>query len=261
MGKFDGYLICSDLDGTFRNKSDIMPNYNAVKYFTDNGGRFTFATGRTISHLAKLDYNSLMNAPACICNGGGIYDYEKRELLYEGRVDFTVGEFVEVVRSYSGIKPDIIVYNSCFEDEYRFRELENVMQDKSLKAIKLICVFQSPEDADKFKVYARSQDLFKNCYIGKSWSVGVEFNSVNSTKGNAISFIKNYLGNIHTAIGIGDYENDIPLLTNADLGVAVGDALDCVKEVADLIVKPHTQSSVEDLIKYLDSVLKADKEQ
>lgn len=255
MGKFDGWLICSDLDGTFRNKEDIKPNCEAVKYFTDNGGKFTFATGRTISHLEILEYNCLMNAPACICNGGGVYDYEKRELLYERYVDFSVGEFVEAAKAYTGEIPLIYVYDSCKNDGYCFHEEDVSTELFALKAVKLICVFKNADEADKFKEYAKEQSLFKNCYIGKSWSFGVEFNSANSTKGDAIKFIKNCLGNIHTAVGIGDYENDIPLLTCADIGVAVGDALDCVKETADLIVKPHIQSSIEDLINHIELMI------
>ena len=61
-----------------------------------------------------------------------------------------------------------------------------------MKAVKLICVFRNADQADCFKEYAKKQSLFQNCYIGKSWGLGVEFNSVNFTKGNAIRFIKNY---------------------------------------------------------------------
>ena len=48
MKIFSGYLICSDVDGTFSvNTVTVKNNIEAVKYFTQNGGRFTIATGRT----------------------------------------------------------------------------------------------------------------------------------------------------------------------------------------------------------------------
>ncbi len=256
MGKFDGYLICSDLDGTFRNKTDIVPNTEAVKYFTENGGKFTFATGRSVPHLEKLDYNFLMNAPACVCNGGAVYDFENKKLLYERYVDFEIKDFLDVLNKYTGNLSGINVYNSCFENEYSFHSPEDISEEIKLKKIiKLICVFETIGDADSFKKYAVKHELFRNSYIGKSWSVGLEFNSVSATKGSAITFIKNYLGNIHTAIGIGDYENDIPLLKSADIGVAVGDALESVKREADFVVKPHYQSSIYDLIELMDKRL------
>lgn len=50
LGKFDGILICSDIDGTILENSTFgsifEKNAEAVKHFTDNGGRFTFITGR-----------------------------------------------------------------------------------------------------------------------------------------------------------------------------------------------------------------------
>ena len=48
MGKFSGYLMVSDLDKTFfAEGTDIPPrNIEAVKYFIENGGKFTLATGR-----------------------------------------------------------------------------------------------------------------------------------------------------------------------------------------------------------------------
>lgn len=79
----------------------------------------------------------------------------------------------------------------------------------------------------------------------------MEFNAANATKGHALRFIKEYLGNIHTAVGIGDYENDIPLIKMADIGAAVGNAMDCVKRCADLVVKSNKEGAVRDLIEKL----------
>lgn len=48
MGKFDGILICTDLDGTLlRNDGTIsQENLSAIEYFKAEGGYFTFVTGR-----------------------------------------------------------------------------------------------------------------------------------------------------------------------------------------------------------------------
>ena len=59
MGKFSGYLMVSDLDKTFfAEGTDIPPrNIEAVKYFIENGGKFTLATGRG-AVAAKIEKNS-----------------------------------------------------------------------------------------------------------------------------------------------------------------------------------------------------------
>ena len=52
MGKFDGYLICTDLDGTFCLGHELCgENAKYVKYFQENGGLFTVSTGRLPNHL------------------------------------------------------------------------------------------------------------------------------------------------------------------------------------------------------------------
>ena len=81
MGKFDGYLICSDIDGTFScgGEQSIEINSEAVKYFTSNGGKFTFATGRGLDHVKRPEFFSNMNAPACLYNGALVYDIQNEK--------------------------------------------------------------------------------------------------------------------------------------------------------------------------------------
>ena len=48
MKKFDGILICTDLDGTILddNKNISAENLDAIEYFKSEGGLFNFVTGR-----------------------------------------------------------------------------------------------------------------------------------------------------------------------------------------------------------------------
>ena len=74
--------------------------------------------------------------------------------------------------------------------------------------------------------------FFKDTYISRSWGLGVEFNANNGTKGHAKDFIKEHCGAL-ISIGIGDYDNDLTLVQQADLGVAVANAVDELKKSAD----------------------------
>ena len=55
MGKFDGILICTDLDGTLlrKDKSISEENLAAIDYFCDNGGAFTIVAN-CVTPLEKL---------------------------------------------------------------------------------------------------------------------------------------------------------------------------------------------------------------
>ena len=78
MKKFEGILICTDLDGTLlRNDKTISKeNKEAIEYFKSEGGRFTFITGRVPSSALPIYEAVHPNAPIGCFNGAGVYDYE-----------------------------------------------------------------------------------------------------------------------------------------------------------------------------------------
>ena len=91
MALFDGIVIVSDLDGTFLGKnSRIVPeNMEKIRYFQQNGGRFTVATGREYI-LIEHDIppiGEICNFPAIGCNGSYIIDLKTREKLREVFLD------------------------------------------------------------------------------------------------------------------------------------------------------------------------------
>lgn len=257
MAKFDGYLICSDLDGTFRgmHSETLGKNAEAVRYFTENGGRFCFASGRTVEYMQKHGLSPLVNAPCCLSNGGVIYDFQTEAVLREKRVPFTIGAFIEVAQTISGMVDDFYfnIYNNENLRNISFTATGDVTPEIwEGSPIKMILVHKTEQEADVLKTKLKEHPFFANCYISKSWAEGIEITSADGTKGHAIRYIKAFLGDIHTAIGIGDYENDVPLMEAADIGVAVGNALDMVKEKADWIVKPCDEFSICDLVERIE---------
>ncbi len=257
MGKFDGYLICSDVDGTFSvNTVTVKENIEAAKYFTQNGGRFSIATGRTAAYLKRLDFFDCINAPACICNGSVVYDYEKDKILRIKHQDFTLGEFFAALGDlYKSLMGLYVYYTPKTVQAPDMVGKEFTKDELCACPIKIVCTFDDEKKADIFKSYCESHRLFKTTYISKSWDTGVEFNPKDGTKGSAISFIKDYLGDIHTSVAIGDYENDIPMLKAADLAACVGDGIDEAKKEADIIVKNAKDGAVSHLIEILEARL------
>lgn len=257
MGKFSGYLLLSDLDDTFRCRGQgVVGNSEAIRYFTANGGKFSFATGRSVSYLKRKSLLDLVNAPACLYNGGYVYDYAAGQVLHNVCVGYTLKEFLDATDeklfadaktfiSYGGW--DIVSGVPGAQLKTQPRRILNT------RPLKFVFVFSTEQAALVFRDYAAALDFLSDSYVSRSWDVGVEITASNATKGHALRFIKKHMGNIHTAIGVGNYENDIPLLTYADLGVAVENASDCVKEVADLTVRSAADCGIAHLIELLDS--------
>ena len=257
MGKFDGILICSDIDGTLNCKGDTLEvNREAVLYFTANGGRFAFATGRMAAHIHQEQFAEMANGPVCLCNGSIIYDPIDRRILKETPLPFTLGEFVEAMAPYLTRAGKAHLCHASFAEGTKaipFEELNDKnLPDWNLQLHKLVFSFPEPALNDAFTEILINHPFLKNTYISQSWGKGVEINAPEGTKGAALKYIKEYLGDVHTSIGIGDYGNDITLLQAADIGVAVGNAVPELKEIADLIVKPGNEYAVKDLIEILD---------
>ncbi len=91
-----------------------------------------------------------------------------------------------------------------------------------IKPIKIVCAFSSVDDAEDFKAFAMANPFFSDSYVSKSWST---------------------------------YENDISLITHADIGVAVGNAIDEVKNAADMVVKSAFEYAIKDLIEIIEKKL------
>ena len=99
MSKFKGILFVTDLDGTLlrEDKTVSQKNIEAIKYFQEQGGIFTFVTGR-IPEGARPVYNQVKpNAPCGCINGGGIYDFRTNELLWSVNISNDVLELVEYI--------------------------------------------------------------------------------------------------------------------------------------------------------------------
>ena len=96
---FENWLVVSDIDGTLNNKIRKLPrrNYNAIKEFTERGGNFTLASGRLQSSLER-NYNRITpNQPAIVLNGAGIYDFDKREMIWRSTIGEKGREFVKYI--------------------------------------------------------------------------------------------------------------------------------------------------------------------
>ena len=96
MGKFDGVLICTDLDGTLYRKDKTISEENkeAIEYFKREGGYFTFITGR-MPYYSLDAFNSVRpNVPFGCINGGGLYDGAAKDYVWTAALEREALELV-----------------------------------------------------------------------------------------------------------------------------------------------------------------------
>ena len=89
MAKFDGLLLCTDLDDTLLtdDKRVSEENIAALQYFMENGGLFTFATGRVPEGARLMLQYIVPNAPMVCFNGGAIYDYASEKFIWQAELN------------------------------------------------------------------------------------------------------------------------------------------------------------------------------
>jgi HAD superfamily hydrolase (TIGR01484 family) len=113
MGKFSGYLLVSDLDGTLFGENHTIPenNIKAINYFIENGGYFTVATGRGIVACEMLIKSLPKNAPGILFNGAVLYDFNKEEIIKESGINTKNGKslLMDINKAFPEI-PTVVFY-------------------------------------------------------------------------------------------------------------------------------------------------------
>ncbi|MBQ6837404.1 MAG: HAD family hydrolase [Clostridia bacterium] len=86
--KFQNVLLASDFDGTLKNDNGEITDdvKSAIKYYMNNGGKFTVCTGRIYQgfHLYSPEY---INAPVLLGNGAMAYDYENNKIIFNDAIE------------------------------------------------------------------------------------------------------------------------------------------------------------------------------
>lgn len=244
---FDGVLIASDVDGTLT-PGDLYiseRNYEAIKYFTDNGGMSTVATGRMASYMREKFPRLIINAPVSAVNGTMVSDIDTGEILWKRPMNESYIPMIETVKELC--TPLIL---QLFDD---FGTVSGYEYDKNVMYNKMLCVTKTEQDALMMKT--RFEKEFPRLYFSRSWDTGFEATDINAHKGETLKEIKR-ITKAKITVGIGNYENDDTLIKEADFGVAVSNSIQSIKDVADFITENDAEFAVAELIEKLPKLLR-----
>ena len=268
MGIFDGYLICTDLDGTLlrRDKSISAENLAAIAHFEREGGRFTFITGRMPFFVTDIYKTVGPNAPIGCINGGGVFDYDAGRYLWQRELPHAALELVEAVdRAVEGVGIQINVFDRIYFSR------ENQAMANFRAATKVPNLVRDYHDVTEpiAKVVFGDED---EAHINRVQEVllshprASEFNFIRSertlfeilpkgiNKGSVLPILAKALQiDMKKTVAIGDYDNDIAMLQTAGIGVAVENATSSVKAVADYVTVSNEAHAIARVIADLES--------
>ena len=259
-------LLVSDLDGTLVTNKGVIParSIDAVRRFMEKGGRFTFATGRSVMGTLKFTQQVMPNTPILTYNGGCIYDLEKQKALWN---TFLPPSSAQIIRAVKKLFPDvgIEVYSSQHvysinKNEHtkahisfgNLTEHERTVNDipENLNKILFCC------DSDRLsQVAAHLEKLdHSGCIYVFSGPIYLEVLPEGVSKGETVKNLADMLGISHRQImGIGDYYNDRELLETSAISAVPAGAPDDLKQIADIVVGSCEDGAVADFIEYIEA--------
>ncbi len=251
MGKYDGTLICSDFDCTIANGGIVSEeNVRAINYFISEGGLFVLATGRQKSTLGRILNEINFNAPLALINGAILDLYG--EHIYENSLPENVeGDITEILENNSVIREAHInaeeLSKRYINENGKFRCTQNAQGPY----YQCTFILESPEQRPGF-LKKMKQGYGEKYDFDSSWALAVEMHPKESGKGNAVKILREYYGEkVSHIICVGDYENDISMLMEADEGIAVANAMESVKEVADRVTVSYEEHAIAKIISEL----------
>jgi len=259
MKKFEGILICTDLDGTLlkNDKSVSRENLDAIEYFKSEGGYFTFITGRMPFYVTDIFNTVKPNAPIGCVNGGGIFDFAQNKYLWTK--DLSRGS-LDLVDSVLEQVPDIGYQVSTFDRVYFCRDNSAMEHFRRVTRVPNIIKHHRDIDEPMAKILFADEDesrilLVKN--ILENHPRADEYDFIRSektlfeilpkgiSKGSVLPVMAKILGvDMAKTVAIGDYNNDIEMIKKAGIGIAVANASPDAKKVADHITVSNEEHAI-----------------
>lgn len=255
-------LICIDLDGTLfdDNKSISEENLNALAEARKIGARVVITTGRPSNGvkpiLEKLGLTT-NNDYVIIYNGAIIYNCGTGEVIHTT----TIGG--DIVRRLYKESRRLNLHYHVFRDNEELLTIDkNPYTDIEASINKIedhIYDFNLVKDSDRFikamlvdseenlnrEIKNIDSELSSSLTMVRSSKIFLEFLNPNTSKGEALKFLANYLNiDIKDTMAIGDAGNDLPMLMAAGIGVCMENSFPEIKEKCKYITESNLNSGV-----------------
>ena len=268
MNKFEGILICTDLDGTLLkgDKTVSHENSEAIEYFKAEGGKFTFITGRMPYFSQKARDMVKPNAPIGCANGGAIYDFETGEYVFKQlfpREGLDLVEYAE--KNVPGIGVSVYTFDRIYfsaenEAMKHFRAVTGVENAvKPYREIeepltKVVFGDTNPESLLKLEKLLRAHPMADEFEFVSSERILFEILPKGVSKGSVLPKLSSHLGiDMRKTVAVGDFHNDVPMLRAARYGVAVANACDAAKEAANYHTVSNEEHAIAQIIADIES--------
>ncbi|MGN0464828.1 MAG: Cof-type HAD-IIB family hydrolase [Lachnospiraceae bacterium] len=258
MKKREYLIVASDLDGTLLTDDKKLTDKNkeVIERLIENGGYFVPATGRPISGIPEFLKEIRGIQYIILSNGAAVLHMQTGEVIYKNQFEpEEAKEIIKILRSF-GTMFDFYadgvgrIEANFLEDLQKYNiepEIEKIIK-KTRKPVESLDEFLEKEQChvEKFNMFFSQQEKreearvalskIPNILVTSSVKNNLEINAATCNKGNALKALADYLGvDIEKTMAFGDNSNDIAMIKEAGLGVAMKNGSKEARAVSDYI--------------------------
>lgn len=254
-------IVVTDLDGTLLTSDDRLTqaSIHAFSHLKQQGILSVVATGRVLSEaqfaveaIGATDYFIGMN-------GAQTINLQTQETIYQKRLDLTtVAALVDILDTL-GVFYQIYSHTSVFtrphwltdmstsgmKPEYLRRFASSILPFSDVNHLQAVKMFVICKDQQKQQRMREQLACLESVILVSSYPDYFEILPKGLNKGDALLRLCAHLDIAPKEVAaIGDSENDIEILSQSGVAIAMGNAFDRVKAVADYIVPTNDDDGV-----------------
>lgn len=268
------YLIFSDLDGTLTNSQGIVSikTKQAISSAIDKGHIFYICTGRMIQSVLKAahDIDPRINV---VGSNGGVMQIDNQFVINKMKVQTLLTIYNQAMLHHTPLflfGLDVILYSHHLPDYFNSDEKNRTSSGDTTQYIKLNPetiedTFQLHPIANALIISEKSKELenvkaalshIEDITISSSFYNNIEIIPVGTSKGNALRKIASHNNiDMRDTLAFGDGNNDIEMLQEANVSIALMNATQDLKEVATHIAPSNDEDG---FASFLNQYLKGD---
>lgn len=255
-------LMAVDLDGTLLtdNLEVASETIEAVRKAYDAGTIVTIATGRMLASAKQFAEQLGIDVPIITYQGAVIQDLRTQKALYERLISPEISTKIIEFAQEKGLHLQV------YQDDLLYGAVENDILVNYAKHTK-VPYFVEPDlfklaekgltkaiFVDEPHVLVPLEEELKDflgttTHVTKSTTRFLEMTHPEANKGQALRHLAKILGiDESETIGIGDNHNDKELISVAGLGVAMENAVEDLKNIADYVTLSNNDEGVKHVI-------------
>lgn len=266
-------IIALDLDGTLldSNKQLSAVNLEALEKAAQAGWEIVPTTGRFYNGMPEVIRQLPFVHYAITINGAEVEDLRNGHIVYRAEMPWQQAvEIMEWLDNYPVIYDCYMLSTGWMSEAHKQKINDTVRSEHSKymlhnlrKSVPELKAYLTEKEHDVQKVQFFTKDVsmrpamieklyeeFDNIAISMALPQNVEINQTHANKGEALLALADYLGVDHSkTISFGDGTNDLPMIRDAAIGIAMSNADEAVLDAADWIAPSNDENGVSEGIK------------